>query len=735
VDSHLDLPTVAGDRARLERVELPPFRAAIEAGVSAVMTGHLAVPALEPDASVPATLSEKITTNLLRREMGFGGLVVTDDLSMGGVTARYSPGEIAVRSILAGSDLLLAPPEPDVALAALREAAASGRLPAARIDEAVKRILRAKARLGLHKSKTVDLEALPEAFGTPGFARAAQGIADRGVTLLRDEARLLPLDATRPTRALLVAVAGDADRIPAEALEREIRGRVDSLQVVRWDTRYSPADLGALPAADSYDALIVALLVRVADRKGSVGLAAEQVTAVRWLLARTGGHATEKPVVAVCFGSPYLVAQFPEARTWLAVFSNADVAQRAAGRALFGEVAIGGKIPVSVPGAVAAGSGLDVPANPMTLAASRGMETKLAPAYALLDRAVADGAFPGGVLAVGHGGQLAVHAFGRQSADAGASAVTPETIYDAASLTKAVVTATLAAMLVESGRLDLGAPLARYLPEWTGAADSERRARITARHLLTHTSGLPAHREYFKTAKGGQEVVTRAMREPLEAEPGAKSMYSDIGFILLGEILERLLGRPLDQAAQERIFAPLGMAATMFNPPAALRPNIAPTENDTEFRKRLVRGEVHDENCWVMGGVSGHAGMFSTVGDLAVFCQTMLNGGQYAHRRLLKRATVAQFTAADSLSAGTRTPGWMAPTPESSSGRYFSPRSFGHLGYAGTSIWVDPDKQLFVVLLTNRVNPTRQNDKIQRVRPALHDAVVEALGLTGPGAR
>jgi CubicO group peptidase (beta-lactamase class C family) len=254
---------------------------------------------------------------------------------------------------------------------------------------------------------------------------------------------------------------------------------------------------------------------------------------------------------------------------------------------------------------------------------------------------------------------------------------------------------------------------------------------VTVRHLLTHTSGLPAHREYFKTVQTRRDVVARALAEALEAEPGVKSVYSDIGFILLGEILERLTGRPLDPMASERIFAPLGMAGTMFHPAAELRARIAPTENDSEFRKRVLRGEVHDENAWVMGGVSGHAGLFSTAGDLAVFCQMLLNGGQYAHQRLLRRSTIAQFTAADSLSANTRALGWNVPTPESSSGRYFSPRSFGHTGFTGTSMWVDPDKQLFVVLLTNRVHPTRQNEKIQQVRPALHDSIIEALGLAG----
>jgi beta-N-acetylhexosaminidase len=493
---------------------------------------------------------------------------------------------------------------------------------------------------------------------------------------------------------------------------------------VRCDTRYSTLDRLELPSPESYDVMIVALCVRYADRKGHVSLPANQVAAVHKLLA------ADKPVVVVCVGSPYLVGQFPEAKTWLAVLGVSDVAQRSAGRALFGQVAIGGRIPVSVPGVVAAGSGLDVPANPMKLAVSASMDAKLAPAYALLDRAVADNAFPGGVLAVGLRGQLAVHAFGRDSYDQGAAHVTTETIYDAASLTKPVVTTTLAAMLVEAGRLDLSAPVSRYLPEWASPPGMWRaRDHVTVRHLLTHTSGLRAHTEYFRTAQTRHDLLAAAIAEGLTAEPGAKSVYSDIGYIILGEILERLMGQALDIAARERIFVPLGMTRTMFNPPVAMRAEIAPTEDDKEFRKRLVRGEVHDDNAWVMGGVAGHAGMFSTAGDLAIFCQMMLNGGRYAHRQLLKRATVAQFTTAEPLSAHTRTGGWNVPTPRSSSGLYFSPRSFGHTGFTGTSLWIDPDRQLFVALLTNSVHPTRTNEKIQRVRPAAHDAVVEGLDL------
>jgi beta-N-acetylhexosaminidase len=728
-DSHLDLPTVTSDRAHLERVELAPFRAAIAAGASTIMTGHLAVPALDPDPDVPATMSHKITTDLLRRQMGFEGLVVTDALDMGGVTVRYPPGEVAVRSILAGADVLLVPPVLDAALEGVRDAVASGRIPMSRIDEAVTRVLRAKAKLDLNKSKLVDLDALPRNFDRPEFDRAALDIADRGITLLRDDQHVLPLDAAKPMRALLVAVSGDNDAYPAEDLENEIRRRVDSLASVRMDTRFVRAETAKLPPADTYDVAIAAIFVRVADRKGSVGLPDDEAAVVDRLLA------AGKPVIVACFGSPYLVERFPAAKTWVAAFSTVDVAQRAMGRALFGQVPIAGRLPVNVPGVATLGAGLDLPANPMKLRSSEAIaDAKLKPAYDVLDRAVANHAFPGGVLAVGYRGELQVHAFGRQTYDATSAAVSPDTIYDAASLTKAVVTTTLVAMQVEAGRVALDLPVGRYVPEWNSGPNPEWRKSVTILHLLTHSSGLPAHKDYFLTIHSKRDAIASICKEALEYEPGTKTVYSDLGFILLGEILERVTGRTVDQLAKERIFTPLGMANTLFKPSKALASRIAPTEDDATYRKRLLRGEVDDENAFAMGGVAGHAGMFATAADLAAFCQMLLNGGMYAHQRLLARATLAQFITPQALAGNTRTLGWMVPTADSSSGRFFPARSFGHLGFTGTSIWIDPDRQLFVVLLTNRVYPTRANDKIAAVRPAVHDAVVEALGLA-PAAR
>jgi CubicO group peptidase (beta-lactamase class C family) len=287
-------------------------------------------------------------------------------------------------------------------------------------------------------------------------------------------------------------------------------------------------------------------------------------------------------------------------------------------------------------------------------------------------------------------------------------------------------------MQAETGHIGLDLPVARYIPEWNDGPSADWRKTVTVRNLLTHTSGLPAHKDYFLTLDSKREFIAAICKEPLEYAPGSKTIYSDLGFILLGEILERTTGKTIDQLAQEQIFTPLQMTSTTFNPSKNILARIAPTENDATFRKRLLQGEVHDENAYAMGGVAGHAGMFTTASDLAAFGQMMLNGGVYAHHRMLTRATISMFTTPQTVAGNARTLGWMSPTPNSSSGKYFSSRSFGHLGYTGTSIWIDPDRKLFVILLTNRVNPTRENDKIAAVRPAVHDAVIESLGLANP---
>ena len=734
-DSHIDLPTIPASRERLEHLELVPFRAAITAGVDTIMTGHLSVPALESDPNTPATLSPKILQGLLRKELGYQGLIVTDAMDMGGITVRYAPGEAAVRAVAAGVDCVLMPPVPDAAFEALQGAVKSGRISKERLDESVRRILQAKARLGLYKNRLVDVNALNHKFGSVAWQKEAQEISDRGVTLLRDTPHRLPLDGTKPSRALLLAFYADPEPYPGEDLERELRTRFDSVTTLRADTRFVNAGILRLPPTDSYDMAIVAFFVRVSDRKGNVDVPPEQAALAEQV------YKTGKPVITVGFGSPYLIERLPQAETWLGAFGISDVAQISVARALFGEIPVRGHLPVTVPGVnLKAGFGIEVTANAMTLQPMDAREDgQLRPAYEVIEKAIKDKAFPGATLAVGFRGKVAIHAFGKLSYDAKSPAVKPATMYDIASLTKVVVTTTLVEKLAEGDfavPLDLDAKIERYLPEWASGPQPEWRHRVTVRHLLTHTSGLPPFKEYWRTSKSKQDTLTKIFAEPLEYEPGTKEVYSDLGIILMAEIIERLTGRTLDDLAKSFIFSPLGMKDSMYKPPKKLWPTIAPTEIDNNFRHRLIQGEVHDENAFAIGSVSGHAGVFSTAPDLAAICQMLLNGGVYAHQRILRRTTVAQFTMPQQLSGGTRTLGWAVPTSGGLSGHYFSAHSFGHTGFTGTSIWIDPepDRQLFVVFLTNRVHPTRENQKIQQVRRDLHDAVMQALGFATAAA-
>jgi len=728
-DSHIDLPIIKADRHRMEQLELIPFRAAISAGVASVMTGHLNVPAFEPDPAIPATLSPNILTDLLRGQLHFQGLVITDALDMGGITVRYAPGDAAVRAFLAGADALLMPPVPDAAYQALLAAAQSGRISKARLDASVRRLLEAKARLSLNRNRLVDINALNEKFGRASWQATAQEISDRGVALLRDKQHLLPLDGTKPSRALLVSLYADPEPYPGVDLETQLRSRFDSLIALRADTKFARADSLKLPPPSEYDIVILALFVRVSDRKGDIDVPADQIPVINQI------YKSGKPVITLGLGSPYLIERFPQADTWLSAFGISDVAQISLARALFGEIPIRGQLPVTIPGVnLKPGFGIEVPADPMTLQPMDvRAEAQLQPAFKVIEDAIVDKAFPGATIAIGYRGKVSYHAFGKLSYDTNSPAVRIDTMYDLASLTKVVVTTTLVEKLAEGDfgqPLNLDTPIERYLPEWLSSGNQlEWRHMVTIRHLMTHTSGLPPFKEYWRTSTGKQDTLNRIFVEPLEYEPGTKMIYSDLGIILMAEIIQRLTGKPLDALANEYIFSPLSMTNSMYNPPKKLWLEIAPTEIDNQLRHRLVQGEVHDENAYTIGGVSGHAGVFSTSPDLSRFCQMLLNGGVYAHQRILKRSTIAEFTTPQPLAKNTRTLGWVVPTEGSSSGHYFSAHSYGHTGFTGTTIWIDPDRQLFVVLLTNRVNPTRENMKIAQVRPAVHDAIMKALGL------
>ncbi len=365
---------------------------------------------------------------------------------------------------------------------------------------------------------------------------------------------------------------------------------------------------------------------------------------------------------------------------------------------------------------------LSAPHNPQ-------LEARFQPAAALLRASVEQAAFPGASFGVLDRGQVAaLEAVGRFTFDPGSAPVLPETRFDLASITKVAATTSMAMLLWQRGRLDLDALLGDLLPGFiVGAADTRERRRVTLRMLLAHAGGLPAHVPFYETCRG-PEVLRAALHTPLACEPGTEARYSDPGFMLLGKALELLAGEPLDRFCRREIFAPLGMAHTSFGVDAGERGSVPPTEQDRVFRGRVVQGEVHDENCWAMGGACGHAGLFAPALDLLRFADAML-APLRGEPGLFSAETVRLFTRRAPLPSGSsRALGWDTPsgTP-SSSGSLFSTSSFGHLGYTGTSLWIDPDQDAAVALLTNRTFPTRENKKIQEVRPRFHDVVIRAL--------
>jgi len=340
-------------------------------------------------------------------------------------------------------------------------------------------------------------------------------------------------------------------------------------------------------------------------------------------------------------------------------------------------------------------------------------------------RSQVDSAFPGGVVAVGlRDSVVLLAAVGHYGAN-DPRPVTPETIYDLASLTKVIALTTECILLVDQGKLNLDAPVQRYLPEFRGPMKDQ----VTIRHLLTHSAGLAADLPLFDSTRTREAALRMVDTSPLLSPPGTLFVYSDLSAIVLMQVVERITGRPFDQVLADDVFGPLGMTATRFVPPKSWDDRIAPTEVDTFFRHRLLIGEVHDESAARLGGVSGNAGLFSSAPDLARFAAWLLDtragrpGPLRADSGLVHRFTTKQ----DIPRGSSRALGWDTPSELSSAGTKMGPNAFGHTGFTGTSIWFDPDRNVFIILLTNRVNPTRANTKILQVRRRVADLVNDAL--------
>jgi CubicO group peptidase (beta-lactamase class C family) len=722
VDSHIELPSINASRDRIQNLELVPFKAAVQAGVKCVMVSHIAFNAFPQMEGRPASLDPYFIHDVLRKEMSFDGLVITDAMGMGGIANNYWSGEAAVMSINAGADIILMPPNFEATFDFIVDAVKDGRISEERIDQSVTRILQVKHHFGLDKKKSVtDLTLLEEVMASPAHLQKAKEIANASMTLLRDDNNVFPLHAEKLDTVLTVIVTDrEWGYRYQQNVREEVAKRVPVVHSALLDSRTTQEEFQQIiEKTDSAKTVIVGIFVRWGSFRGTVSLPDTTAKFLNQLLKK------DKPMAVIAFGSPYLLRQIPEAPSYLCAYQTDPFAVSAAIRALFGEIPLAAKLPVSIPGLYNIGDGIEKPVYKMELvkAIDDGI---LSDAYNVLETAIADSVFPGAQIAIVRDDTLiASRSFGRQTYDLDSPAITPATIYDLASVTKVAATTVVAMQLWENDKIKLDIPVKSYLPEFSGGEKDS----VTVRHLLTHSAGAHWWVDLWNKTQNKEEALDYIYQLPLDYTTGDSMIYSDLGLIMVGQILETVTGKPVDRLAADMIYKPVGLKNTMFNPPEDLLPRIAPTEIGGSMNRGLIHGDVHDENAFFLNGVAPHAGLFSTAEDLAALAQMLLNGGIYKHHRFFSPHTIKHWTSRQNIPEGSeRALGWDTPSDHgSSAGDFFSAGSFGHLGFTGTSLWIDPNRKIAIILLANRVHPTRERGGMYEVRRNFYNQAMRAL--------
>lgn len=723
-DSHLALPVITHGYERLNSIELFPFRRTIDAGVKSIMSAHIAFPAIGTNPRLPATLDPRFITHILQDSLGFDGLIVTDALEMRGIANHFSPGEAVIAALNAGNDVMLLSPDELTAINEIERAVHSGRLEESRIDHSVRKILAYKIEHGLMDHKLVDVSAISSNVNIRAHQAIADEIARQSITLLRNRGDVLPIRPERYPRIMFIAISNHESGTTGRDFNRAMGTYHPGISFFNYDSRTSDRELDEMIAsARQANLVIIGSYLHLAT-----GARLSFNNTQRQFINRI--NALGKPTALVSFSSPYIVTEMPNADVHLLAWSMAGSQPDAAASALFGASEIQGRLPITIPGHYVRNHGITVPkiilrndipeSVGLSAASLRNIDN-------IMNRAVADSVFPGGVVAVVRNGVLAYNRpFGYVNYD-NLERVTATSMYDLASLTKPLATALSVMMLVDEGKLRLYMPVSNFFPEFR----SGDRAGVTIEHLLAHTSGLPAFRTYVDTHKTRGALLNAIKNEPLLNKPGTTILYSDLGYILLGEIVAQVSGLSFDEYLSRNLFGPLRLHSTMFNPAsrgARIRNRTVPTEIDTVFRNKAMRGEVHDERAYYLGGVAGHAGLFSTTGNLAVLMDLIMQGGAYGGREYIKPETMALFT--ERKAGHTRALGFDLKSLDgfTTAGSLSSDNTFGHLGFTGTSFWIDPERDLAVIILTNRTWPHRGTSAgINRVRSAIMDAAINAI--------
>ena len=740
-DSHSSLAMIPSDSTRLWSLELKPFIAMAKAEIDVVMVAHVHAPDYQPEADDPATLSRFWVTDVLKKRLGFNGAIITDGMGMGGITKNYSDEYAIVKAVQAGCHIIIQNYDILSSIDAIENAVARNDISEEQINASALKMLELKHKVGLDLNPLTNLDNMMKQISTKENKETAIRIASESITLVRDNKDLLPLNAIGKDSLYIIDIYDQEYKHSRSAVTSKIIAEkfpVRSIQIDESDKK--PVLDVIINSIPKNSQILINAFVSPKEWKDRIFFPDNETYFVRELIKKSDR------IILASLGTPYLLQDFPEVSTYLCAYKGNYLMQNALANALLGFKNISGRLPISIPGLHEIGSGIfkemkiqneKVSEYKPGTEVKRTLPSKVGAdnnyLFNLMESAVKDSAWPGGVLLAVKSGNIFYHQGHGFHTYKRKKPIRSSDIFDLASITKVVSTTSGIMKLVDQNKIDIDKPVVNYLPSFKGKKKKYQRqkSKITIRDLLSHSSGLPAFKQYFKMEKTKELIIESIYDTVPIRETGDTTIYSDVGAIMLGEIIEEVSRLPLDVFMDSMIFEPLGMTTTFFNPPKEKLKRVIPTEIDP--KGNLIHGYVHDENAHILGGIAGHAGLFSTAKDLAIFSQMMLNRGLYGWKRIFKQGTVDLFTnKANSVPESSRCLGWDSPSGASSGGVYLSDDSFGHGGYTGTTLWIDPENEIIVVLLTNAVHPNRKNKdpKYFDWRHRIHSAVYEALSIT-----
>ncbi|WP_353717926.1 glycoside hydrolase family 3 N-terminal domain-containing protein [Dyadobacter sp. 676] len=756
-DSHYDLPLISHSTGRIDSLELYPFRALIDNGLSGMMIAHLSIPALDKTPNLPSTLSKPIVSNLLRNQLGFKGLIYSDAMNMKGVTKYFPDGKADAMGLEAGMDLLEFTEDVNKSIAEIKKSIAEGKITQAEIDSRCRKVLEAKAWAGLNHYKPVDLDNLYRDLNPKAAELTNRLLTENALTVLKNENNILPLRELDTLKIASISVG--ADTVTTFQNTLGLYTTVDHFQI---PAKATAAQIEAVRSKlNAYNLLLVGVHLGSISPRTNYGLTEPMSTVLQELIA------TKKAVVSV-FGNPYALNKMPGtdgARALIMGYQLTPYTQDLSAQLIFGAIPARGKLPVTVNAQFPYNAGIETPAIgrlKYTIPEELGLDSEVVTFKidSIANTAITQKATPGCVVQLAKDGKVFFRkAYGKHTYE-GNHPVKLTDLYDLASVTK-ITASTLALMsLWDQKKFDLGATMKDYLPDFKGS----NKADLQWRRVLTHSARLKAFIVLWKEAqkpdgswkkktfstkqsrrypisvvddslfifKNYDKTIFKSIRDsPLNEKEGY--VYSDLSFILYPQIVKRLSGENFEDYIKNHYYHKLGANTLTFNPKRFYNLNdIVPTERDTFFRMTQLHGQVHDEAAAMLGGLSGHAGLFGTSNDVMKVWQMYLQDGYYGGQQLLSKDALIEFTRYQYPEEGSRRGiGFDKPTFKYSGNapRHASPSSFGHTGYTGIMTWADPAWGLNYVFLSNRVYPTRENNKIStmNIRTSIMDVVYEQL--------